>query len=492
MKYTVVIGNSCGLMVEKSGSNRLILTVDLSDIPFLEALSRDKIIEAIEDTNKVSKDLSESDAEYDVEKIDIPDSFDVLDEDEPIYASFSSDLKSYLEANPILLNYEIRITDEFDITPEDFNEVYSQLKDFKNIKVRLSGNSYYCSLEDYQYTLDCIKQYSNLIKEYDLSPMEQIMFAYDLVRSRIYKVEEENEDLGESRDITKILKGNKIVCVGFQQLFSKILDQLGIKNTSYEIVRKSNDKIGHVRSRILVDDDKYNIHGIYFFDPTWDGKSREDDKLYVDKYTYFALNTDQMNRVDENKYNPISQVLTSDLVSEINKFLKTRNLDDIDNKTLSKIKRVFYGLFEFPEFDNIFSRKIYTLISQGSSSSDNAAEGINFEELQDLITKAFNYYNPEEIDPSTIIDIFERVRKIESYIMPETYSYSEKDFKYLALNLAKITKEEWMLYTIFEKTSKSIEKLKELEKKNSDKNIPLEEQRINLARVLRKVYESKR
>ena len=49
-----------------------------------------------------------------------------------------------------------------------------------------------------------------------------------------------------------------------------------------------------------------------------------------------------------------------------------------------------------------------------------------------------------------------------------------------------------MLYTIFEKTSKSIKKLKELEKKNGDKNIPLEEQRINLARVLRKVYESKR
>ena len=73
-----------------------------------------------------------------------------------------------------------------------------------------------------------------------------------------------------------------MVCVGYSKLLNELLDKVGIDanrisinvDTSYDddfsIEEKEVELAGHERSIISIDDDKYNIHGLYMADPTWD------------------------------------------------------------------------------------------------------------------------------------------------------------------------------------------------------------------------------
>ena len=99
------------------------------------------------------------------------------------------------------------------------------------------------------------------INKYNLSPIEQIMYAYDLVRDRVYQLEDDGEDYSVSRDISSVLFGDKIVCVGFAEIFSKVLDALNIRNVLFTIVGR---KSGHMRNAVYVNDSKYDIHGVFF------------------------------------------------------------------------------------------------------------------------------------------------------------------------------------------------------------------------------------
>ena len=95
------------------------------------------------------------------------------------------------------------------------------------------------------------------------------MLAYDIVKSFPYK--ERKDNLRIPREVATIIKDGNIVCVGYSQLLSQILKETGVD--SYTIstsVPVGDDVIGHERNVIVVDDDKYDIHGNYAFDVTWD------------------------------------------------------------------------------------------------------------------------------------------------------------------------------------------------------------------------------
>ena len=125
---------------------------------------------------------------------------------------------------------------------------------------------------DSQYMID---YYTQLIPE-DFSPLEKITMVYDIVKSFEYK-KEDNRTL-ESRQITKMVHNDKIVCVGFATLFNMTLRELGIKYAANLSTTERNEKsgleIGHARSIVYFNDDKYNIiPAFYVFDPTYDASN---------------------------------------------------------------------------------------------------------------------------------------------------------------------------------------------------------------------------
>ena len=95
------------------------------------------------------------------------------------------------------------------------------------------------------------------------------------------------KELDKSRALRYILDNEYMVCVGYAKLLVELLDKVGIDatllsvevDTSYDDGFTLDEKIveasGHKRAIISIDDNKYNLHGLYISDPTWDNSQKD-------------------------------------------------------------------------------------------------------------------------------------------------------------------------------------------------------------------------
>ena len=137
------------------------------------------------------------------------------------------------------------------------------------------GDILYTSLEDFSAMRATIDYYKDVVSDQNLSPLEQTMMVYDVIKSFVYN--ESTEDTANSRYIPKIIKTGNIVCTGYSSLLTQVLQELGIPATSYTVaLEPEQDKVVyHARTLIRLDDEKYKIHGIYTLDATWDSQRKE-------------------------------------------------------------------------------------------------------------------------------------------------------------------------------------------------------------------------
>ena len=162
--------------------------------------------------------------------------------------------------------------------------------------------------EDFtRYTYDELIGVEALIKYYKdfipktFSPLEKLIFAYDIVKSVKCKEKEVNEVW--TGNINYFMDTGYIACAGFSSLLTMILEDidpdLSVKNNSLII----NSIEGHARNIVLINDKKYNFKGIYTMDATWDRS-----EINNDNYKYFLLN----NLEQKKSYNKISSLIFSD------------------------------------------------------------------------------------------------------------------------------------------------------------------------------------
>lgn len=80
-----------------------------------------------------------------------------------------------------------------------------------------------------------------------------------------------------------MLLGKKTVCFAFANLFRAVCRQAGL---SCAIFLLRGEDSGHARNIAHIQDEKYGIDGLYFFDLTF-GSKREDDS-FLESYRFFA------------------------------------------------------------------------------------------------------------------------------------------------------------------------------------------------------------
>ena len=142
---------------------------------------------------------------------------------------------------------------------------------------------------------DLIEMYNKLlsiieeVKDKNYSPAESLFYAYNIVKSRIYKKEESHEDETISRSLAEILKCDKIVCAGFANYLFGLCGVLDIPVEKILWTPKNEKKAGHDSIAVYLNDDKYNIHGIFAIDPTWDSKQNEKDTTYQQYIRHFLV-----------------------------------------------------------------------------------------------------------------------------------------------------------------------------------------------------------
>lgn len=127
-----------------------------------------------------------------------------------------------------------------------------------------------------------IDWYKELIDSSNLSPFEKLIFAYDILKTFSYR-DNESEPYNP-RIIPNILISGDIVCSGYSRLLFEILSEEGITTFTYSISFVEKE-VKHRRNIIKLDDDKYDIHGLYTLDATWD-RVRNDLSLVKDSDGY--------------------------------------------------------------------------------------------------------------------------------------------------------------------------------------------------------------
>ena len=168
--------------------------------------------------------------------------------------------------------------------------------------------------EDFRSLCECIKWYRKIITDYELSPVEKLTVAYDILKTFEYN-ETKSEDLLESRDPTKIVKTGHIVCAGYTSMLEEIFKDFepNIKIGKFGVSCYGFDnktlRGKHSRAYAVIDDPKYNIHGTYALDPTWDSVSKDgkdafgDDYTALDLYRYYLVPFTEYNSVFKHDLN---------------------------------------------------------------------------------------------------------------------------------------------------------------------------------------------
>ena len=323
------------------------------------------------------------------------------------------DVKEYIKNNPNILKKKIVLPGKFDINDYDkLMKLYEEYEDIiDNIYVDFQCNENYTKIGDVIKTIDEIENIVKDIEILNLSPMEKIMYVYDLVRDRVYKLEEDNESMFISRDLSEVLFGDKIVCVGYANLFFTILKRLNIESSEVMLKRIDDEYIGHKRNVIYVKDEKYNIDGVYYFDATWDSKKNDNDNEYLYSYKYFAKPRSFMET--EEKYEDIYfKEKLDEFWLMIKKIVASGNYAEL-------------GIYadEINYLSNIVNGKNLLEDEEMVSMVYTGFDDKKFlEELKKIISKFY-----AQIPAETMLDLLLNVRKLQYYKNPEKYPFSCED-----------------------------------------------------------------
>lgn len=372
---------------------------------------RKKVLDSIEETSYIINTDKNVFYEEGIEYF--KNNFDnFLDEVQFVILSFAEyDSLEFIKKNPILLSKKIVLNINLSIT--DYDKLLELMIKYDGILdkiyVKLYGNSDYINLLKCAEVMDMIRNIALPIKKLNLSPMEMVMYAYDKIRDREYRIEDSTDSMSKSRDLAEVLFGDKIVCLGYANIFSAILDYLGIKNDISYLANKSSI-YGHARNLAYIKDSKYDIDGVYYFDLTWDSKAFYSKNNYLRGYKFFARTNDSLK--NDNFEDVVMPLYSQNLCKEVKKIIKNGKYSELNKykNTLNYMSCLVMGS--------------YFILSEYMIDKDLSCKNI------DLIFDKFN----KPLSGEVLLNILNNVRKIEYYEDSSFYPYTIDDLYVVFVN----------------------------------------------------------
>ncbi len=491
MKYTIDIRivkesepSLCPIYYDEENSTCALGLTISDETKIEEILSKENVtkllIKELASTKLTAQSLFDENIKI-IEKI-LSENPDVLNCCDSISFVADKEIKDYIDKNPILKVYNMHLNGNHTIDSKSGNELYSLFGEYENVYLFFDGNKTERHIKEYKSTIDAIDDIVKTINKYNLSPLEKIMYAYDLVRDRVYTKESENESNIVSRDLSSVLFGDKIVCAGYVAIFNAVLKNLGISVMDYIIARKDNNKKGHIRSLVYVNDKKYNINGIFLFDPTWDSKKYEGDKSYLTSYKFFCKSKDEFRYFDQEYNNVTLPNYSKNFAPKVKKIIETEGLIHIPSdiaKTFNDIsilvnnKSLANGI--------IFNEKIPKELRNVFASMTDT------QELIKSLDKFQTLFFGQTLNPLILLEILYNVRKIQYYEDPERYPFDTESIKKAVSGSSMIDSK--LLHVLFGLPEKlTTEEFDEWKDKNDiDKNI----EGIKLTRTLKSILQNR-
>ncbi len=297
------------------------------------------------------------------------------------------------------------------ITGVDYLNInIDSLKGLKDVRVSINyGEPVNTSISGFESLQSTIGYYKSLIGDFDLSPVEKLMYAYDIMKTFKYN---EGEKIYDSRFAANIIQSGHIVCGGYAQMMIEIMRNTpGIKIEYQTVSNYDKDgkyKGGHARNIVRVDDEKYNIHGIYILDSTWDS-----DK--------------SLNQIGEDKYTSL----------------------DLYN----------FFLIPYREYENVFPNDTLPSIMQEYYNSKRGLPNSFMKEVKLLFDKDIseneitNYMNANRLPLEELLKIIYNIRLAEGYTKQEAQKELERIERINSSTEKKYNKENEVIVDYFGKKS---------------------------------------
>lgn len=338
--------------------------------------------------------------------------------------------------------------------PDDFDEILSYLPENTDFKFNYFSNdelleilqkyhfkenskfyyqyNYYdtYSKEEIIDTILYIKEITSYIEKYNLSSLETIMLVYDLVREREVKKNNDSK-MGQSysRDLSRVMNTEEIVCAGYATISAAILNEIGIKTEIMFWAPQETKGSGHASIVSYINDSKYNIHQILEIDPTWRRKTSKDDYNYINNYNTFCLSLNES--IEHKKNQNLSPLDYPSLLSIILRIYQSNqkytfflpNSIIYKNNTILLLKNIInysklVGLEEQ-------IKKCNTLINR--IENENISVETIFPEIEDILHQ-IGIINEKIHQQSLQIEVFAKalyqVRRIEHSIDSKKYPLS--------------------------------------------------------------------
>lgn len=395
-----------------------------------------------------------------------------------IDASFK-EVSDYLKLNPELKMKKIVFANPLDLEYATLLEVKKYLGEFNNVYFKVDGNEELIKVEDYEKTVNKIQDIIEHIKNYNYSPFERVLHAYDLARDKKYKLEDIGEKTTVSRDLTSVLLGDKIVCAGYANVFNIILKHLDIPSIVHKLHGNGKNN-RHTIVLAYIKDEKYDIEGVYDFDVTAD--SKKDDNSFFNKYGGFAKTREQMMNIYLRKYSDETFAgLSDNLVTSFEECYKKHGMIWVLDNLRQPINRLSNLI------DDKSLLNVVPLIYEKQTDIDQV---INSLEKYDVLLNNM-------LDADTFLKMLYNVRKNEYYENPNKYPFSMHAFHDALAKSGFIFKDDAILNMFQEIFSKSMVKSTEDLNNKVDScmnKFNLEEKvlGVNLAKSLKLVYEKKK
>lgn len=342
------------------------------------------------------------------------------------YISFGYNIEeviNYIKNNPILKTRKILFTDVYDLNPKVIKLLEDAFgNETDNIYFDVAGNAAFIDFEEYKQTIDIIDNMIKEVEKFNFSPLEKVMYVYDLVRNKVYLEVEENEDKLISRTLSSVLLGDKIVCVGYAKIFKTLLEKLGIH--SREVYLYCSRKVGgHARNEVYIKDEKYGVDGVYYFDPTWDSKRNINDTKYLLSYRFFGMTKKEMDSIDKGRIVDLNFPYFKDnLANEFQKIVEERGMECVPLEMIKSINHMSWLIRD----KSLINRLGLIAIFIPDLKND-----INkiFKELKRLV----KYFN-KPLQANLLLEVLYNVRKNQYYSNPQKYTMSLNDFFKIVLN----------------------------------------------------------
>lgn len=334
------------------------------------------------------------------------------------------ELNNYMDFFKNLNNKKITISND----KNKYYKDYSEVSDDTIIKYGKDWDEY-CSKEEFLKYQKKIIESKQIFRTNNLSPVEKLMIAYDTVKTKPYNLSNDESLNGLPH---KVLFGKHISCRGYCNLLIEFLDSEGVKITTQEldVFDKTGNKVdAHVRCTVILDDDKYNIHGLFVVSPTEDSY-KEENKRYLgndlqqtDLYSWFLRPLrDQSLYHDENYEYRISNM-------------------DTDAKMLNSDIEEDSVCYDNPE------NKLNDLLENNELEDLSILKEDVFHNLLSGLTKEdiLKYINTNYIDFNLMLEIIKNVRQIQGFSKEQIITELERISR-INSDFFPIEKEEKTLY----------------------------------------------